>query len=231
MMPSQRTPQRDSSLMSRPLEWLTRAAIRFPLATLLLAVAAAGGSVWLTVTRLGFRTSRAELLNPNSEYNRRWLQYTKEFSDKEDVVVVVEGEGQAQIAPALDDVARALLARPDLFSAVLHNTNAPKLRSKGLYFLEPAELHQIDGFLDQAGPILRGDWSQLNLGGMAQWMGAAVAGARMASGSKSWPPCKRSCRASLAAWRPPWGRRAATRRLGPKCHSPARRRLTRPRCG
>ena len=73
-MPSQRMPPADSSLMSRPLEWLTRAAICFPLVTLLIAVAAAGGSVWLTMTRLGFRTSRAELLSPKSDYNRRWLQ-------------------------------------------------------------------------------------------------------------------------------------------------------------
>ena len=69
--------------------------------------AAAVGSIWLTVTRLGFRTSRAELLSPRSDYNRRWLEYTKEFGDKEDVVVVVEGESREQIVPALDDVSRA----------------------------------------------------------------------------------------------------------------------------
>ncbi len=175
-MPLQRMPQADSSLMSRPLEWLTRAVVRFPLATLLIAGAAVIGSVWLTMTQLGFRTNRAELLNPLSDYNRRWLEYTKEFGDKEDVVVVVEGENREQIAPALDDVCRGLAQRPDLFGAVLHETDAPKLRGKGLYYLKPEELQQIDGFLNQAAPILEGNWSQLNLGGMAQWMGAAMAG-------------------------------------------------------
>ena len=68
--------------------------VRFPLPTLVIALAAAGASLWLTVTQLGFRTSRAELLSPNSDYNRRWLEYTKEFGDKEDVVVVVEGESR-----------------------------------------------------------------------------------------------------------------------------------------
>ena len=75
-MPSERMPQANSSWMSRPLEWLTRAAIRFPLVTLLLAGAALAGAAWLTATRLGFRTSRAELLNPRSDYNHRWLEYT-----------------------------------------------------------------------------------------------------------------------------------------------------------
>ena len=175
-MPSERTPQADSSLTSRPLEWLTRVVVRFPLATLIIAGVAVIGSTWLTMTRLGFRTSRAELLDPKSDYNRRWLEYTKEFGEKEDVVVVVEGESREQIVPALDDVCRRLAQRKELFGAVLHEADAPKLRSKGLYYLKPEELQQIDGFLNQAGPILEGNWSQLNLGGMAQWMGAAMSG-------------------------------------------------------
>ena len=174
-MPSERMPQAHVSLISRPLVWLTRASVRFPLATLLLAGVAVVGSAWLTMTRLGFRTSRAELLNPRSDYNRRWLEYTKEFGDKEDAVVVVEGESRERIVPALDDICRALVQRSDLFDAVMHETDAPRLRSKGLYYLKPEELQQIDGFLDQAAPILQGNWSQLNLGGMAQWMGAAMA--------------------------------------------------------
>ena len=106
-------------------------------------------SLWLTMTQLGFRTSRAELLNPKSDYNRRWLEYTKEFGDKEDVVVVVEGDSREQVVPAVDEVCRELAQRADLFSAVLHETDAPKLRSKGLYYLDArSDLRQIDGFLE-----------------------------------------------------------------------------------
>jgi len=162
--------------MSRPLEGLTRGVVRFPVCTLLLAGAAVAVAIWLSVTQLGFRTSRGELLSPHSDYNRRWLEYTKEFGDKEDVVVLVEGEGRAQIVPVLDDVCRVLAQRSDLYGAVMHETDAPRLREKGLYYLKPEELQQIDGFLDQAAPILRGDWSQLNLGAMARWMGEAMAG-------------------------------------------------------
>ena len=175
-MPSERMPQANVSMVSRPLVWLTRASVRFPVATLLLAGVAVVGSVWLTMTRLGFRTSRAELLSPQSDYNRRWLEYTKEFGDKEDAVVVVEGESREWIVPVLDDVCRELVRRGDLFGSVMHETDAPKLRDKGLYYLKPEDLRQINGFLDQAAPILQGNWSQLNLGGMAQWMGAAMAG-------------------------------------------------------
>ena len=175
-MPLERMPRADYSLISYPLEWLTRAVVRFPIPTLVIACAAVGVSIWLTATQLGFRTSRAELLSPNSDYNRRWLDYTKEFGAKEDVVVVVEGESREQIVPALDEVCRELAGRGDLFAAIMSGTDAPKLRSKGLYYLQPDELQKIDGFLDQATPILQGDWSKLNLGGMAGWIGAAMSG-------------------------------------------------------
>lgn len=173
-MPPERMPPADSTLMSRPLQWLTGLVVRFPVPTLVLAAAALGLSMWLTVTQLGFRTSRAELLDPKSDYNRRWQQYTEEFGEKEDVVVVVEGQGREQVVSALDDVSRRLAQRKDLFGDVLHEADAPKLRAKGLYYLKSEELGRIDGFLKQADPILQGDWSQLNLGGMAQWMGAAI---------------------------------------------------------
>lgn len=182
IMPRERTPQADSSSwMSRPLECLTRLVVRFPRFVLLLGALAAAASIWLTMTQLGFRTSRANLLNPHSDYNRRWLAYTKEFGDKEDVVVVVEGENREQIIPALDDVCRAMTKRTDLFGSVLHQADAPKLRAKGLYYLDvkagdpkEVDLEKIDGLLNQAAPILQGDWSQLNLGGMAKWMGTAM---------------------------------------------------------
>ena len=76
----------------------------------------------------------------------------------------------------MKDVCGGLAQRSDLFVAVLHETDAPKLRAKGLYYLKPEELRQIDGFLNQAGPILQGDWSPLSLGSMAHWMGAAMTG-------------------------------------------------------
>ncbi len=173
-MPWERMPKDNSSWMSRPLERFTRLVIRFPVPTLVIAGAAVAAALWLSTTQLGFRTSRAELLNPKSDYNRRWLEYTKEFGDKEDVVVVVEGESREQVIPALDDACRELARRSDLFGAVLHDTNAPKLRAKGLYYLKPEQLAEIDGFLNQAGPVLRGDWSALNLGNMAGWMNTAM---------------------------------------------------------
>ena len=168
------------------------------------------------------------MLNPKSDYNRRWLEYTKEFGDKEDVVVVVEGESRGQIVPALDDVCRRLAGRSDLFAAVLHETDAPKLRSKGLYYLKPEELGQIDGFLNQAGPILQGDWSSLNLGGMAQWMGAAMSGGADLAAPQIVAAMQTELPRVMRGSPPRWGRPGRTNRPGRKCRSPARWRPKQP---
>jgi len=170
----ERKPQADATLLSRPLELLVQLVVRFPRCTLIIAGIVTAASLGLIAAKLGFRTSRAELLSPKSDYNRRWLEYTREFGDKEDVVIAVEGEGRSRIVPVLDEICRELAKHPDSFGAVLSETDAPRLRAKGLYYLKTDELRSIDGFLDQATPVLRGDWSQLNLGGMAQWMGAAM---------------------------------------------------------
>lgn len=189
-MPSERMPVADSSSwMSRPLECFTRLVVRFPRTVWLIGGLAAVASVWLAMTQLGFQTSRANLLNPKSDYNRRWLAYTDEFGSKEDVVVVVEGESRDQIIPALDEMCGELAKQEQLpkesrlFGAVLHRTDAATLRSKGLYYLDiksndphAADLEKIDGLLNQAAPVLQGDWSQMSLGGMVQWMGAAMSG-------------------------------------------------------
>ena len=60
-------------------------------------VLAAVGGLVVSHDHLRFHTNRDDVLNPSSDYNRRWLQYTKEFGDEEDVVVVVEGAGREAV--------------------------------------------------------------------------------------------------------------------------------------
>ena len=166
-MPKGPTPRRDYSLASRPLEWIARTVVRFPVSTLIVAGLAAAASIWLATTQLGFRTSRAELLSPDSEYNRRWIAYTDEFGDKEDVVVVVEGTDRERTVSALDDMCRELAERGERFAAVMHKIDLAALRAKGLYYLDLDELRQIDRLLELAVPALRGDAARSDLAAVA----------------------------------------------------------------
>lgn len=74
-MSAQRIPPTEPSLLALPLSWLTRLVIRFPVPTIALGVAAAVLSLFLAGTRLGFRTSRLDLLDPESHCNRLWIEY------------------------------------------------------------------------------------------------------------------------------------------------------------
>jgi hopanoid biosynthesis associated RND transporter like protein HpnN len=175
-------PPATRAIMARPLERLVGAAVRRPVVTLAIAGAAVAIALLLTLTQLGFCTSRSAVLSPESDYNRRWLKYTAEFGDKEDVVVVVEGQSREQIIPALDELVAGIERRPDMFDAVLHQTDAPQLRAKGLYYLDVSsadpnelDLRKLDALLDRVLPILGGDWSLLSLGGFARQMSAAAA--------------------------------------------------------
>lgn len=174
-MSAEGMPQAEPSFLGRPLELLTRAVIRCPFATLTAAVLAALVSLLLAGTQLGFHTSRADLLNPRSEYNRRWLAYTREFTEQEDVVVVVEGANRGAILPVLDELTAAIAREDHLFEAVLHEIDLSKVRAKGLYYLDTNQLQRLDGFLDKVGPILQGDWAQLSLGNLPGLMMAALA--------------------------------------------------------
>lgn len=175
-MSAEGMPQAEPSLLARPLGWLTRLVLCFPVATLALAVALALFALALSGSRLGFRTSRLDLLNSESGYNRLWIDYIDEFGDEDDVVVVVEGANRELVVPVLEEISTALGRQDRLFHAVLHEVDLSKIRSKGLHYLQPDELQGIRQFLEKVSPVIHGGWARLNLGNMIGRMCARLEG-------------------------------------------------------
>src|ERR1700690_4189375 len=161
---------------------ITRVVLRFPVTTLALAVGLAAVCVVYTFGHLGYKSSRLDLLNPKSDHNRLWIEYVKEFGDEDDAVVVVEGTGRDQVVPVLEELSSALGREKRLFHAVLHEADLSKIRAKGLHYLPADQLKDINQYLDEAVPIVTGDWSRLQVGklvgGNAQLLQAASAGAQ-----------------------------------------------------
>jgi len=165
-MTAERTPQAEPSLLARPLGWLTRLVTRYPVPTIALAVGAALIALALSGARLGFRTSRLDLLSSKCSYNRLWIQYIEEFGDEDDVVIVVEGASREQVVPVLEEISTALGHQDRLFHAVLHEVDLSKIRAKGLHYLEPDQLLRIKQFLEEVQPIVEGDWARVKVGSM-----------------------------------------------------------------
>lgn len=165
-MTEERTPAAAHSLLERPLLWATRLVLNQPVAILACALAAAALSLTYAGTRMGFHTSRNELVNPASDYNQLWADYINEFGDKDDALLVVDGPSRDEVVPVLEELSQVLARDEHLFQAVLHQVDLSKIRSKGLHYLGEAEIDATNRFTARLEPIIQGDWSRLNVGQM-----------------------------------------------------------------
>jgi len=174
------TPRWERAWLARPLVALTKVVLRAPRLVILLSLLLAVASVVIAIRGLGFRTSRLDLLNPASSYNRRWLAYLDEFGDQDDLVIVVEGTGPDTIVPAIDELATRLSADSVHFQSVFWHRDLSLVRRKALHFLEIGQLRQIDLLLEELAPVLGGHWNQLNA---VQLLGRAAAWSRRPNGA------------------------------------------------
>ena len=167
------------SLLGRGLVAWTRLCLWQPWAVFLLAVlSAVAAGVW-TSGRLGYKVSRADLLDPESDTNKLWIDYIREFGEDDDAVIVVEGESRGEVIAVLEELSREVAKDGRLFRSVLHEVDLSRIRSKGLHYLSPADLTAIDRFIERTQPILDGGWTQLRVGTMV----AGMAGQMVTGGS------------------------------------------------
>lgn len=192
-MSAERTPRFDDSPLAAPLGVLTRLVVRAPATVLVIALIVALAAIAVSVQGLTFKSSRLDLLNPRSDYNRRWLAYLSEFGEQDDACVVVRGTRPADVVAAIDHLGRELKAQPQHFDSVWFETDLSPLRRKALYYLPPAALDEL---LKQCQTLERmlpgaeaGDW-------LAQFAQLNAVEAHLAAGS---PEASRRREAAYAA--------------------------------
>lgn len=166
---AERNPLLECSPLAAPLVAVTRLVLRSPGVVLGGAVMLAVLSLLVTVNGLSFKTSRLDLLNPRSEYNRRWLAYLAEFGDRDDAVIVVRAGRPADLMRAIDDLAAALGQQPELFESVFSRRDLSKLKGKALHLMPEEELARIEEQVRQSAAL----FSQ---GGQSGDPSAALAG-------------------------------------------------------
>ena len=137
------------SVLDKLSVFLVRTAIINPIVTLIVGFGCMIAAAVSGYHFIQFHTSRADLLNPHSEYHQRWLRYVGEFGDQEDVYVVVEGDSPREMEPVLIELADALRSQPQHFQHILEGFDAERLAAKGLYYLPRAELEALAPQLDR----------------------------------------------------------------------------------
>ncbi len=181
-MSAERNPQNERSILARLLVVVARGAIRYPRLTLAIGVVLAVASILYAATRMRYHTSRAALISSRSAFHQRWLEYTKEFGEAEDVVIVVEGKGREAIAPVVRELADRVGREKRFFYSLFHDAlDLTPLRAKGLHYLPLASVEAIDRMVDDISPVLQGDWSLLSPTAMA---GALASGLSRMSASE-----------------------------------------------
>jgi hopanoid biosynthesis associated RND transporter like protein HpnN len=123
-------------------------------------------SLYWTSEHLGFKMSRLDLINPNSGFNRLWLDYIDEFGDSNEVLVVVEGKGNVEVIPVLETLSERIACFPDMFQGVLHGVDLSTIRRKGLHYVPFRELELIRKFAADSSQITDGHWEQLTVNTM-----------------------------------------------------------------
>jgi hypothetical protein len=166
-MSAEGKPLVEDSALAPLLGFATHWVLRYPVQVLVSAIALALLSLFAASLYLEIHTSRLDLLDPHSHYNKRWLAYINEFGEEDDALIVVEGAGPETVTPVLEELAAAISREDQMFQAVLYKKDFSKIRAKGLYFLSVENLQQIDRLVARIEPVLRGDWSQLGVAKVA----------------------------------------------------------------
>ncbi len=125
---------------------------------------------------LKFKTNRAELLDPQAEFHKHWEKYSSAFEQSSQVMVVVEAGSTDEIKRILDEVADHLKREPEHFSNILCKFEAGPLQRKWLQYVKPRQLQTGLRRIGQYSPILRGDWSRIELEGLFNQLGDEIEG-------------------------------------------------------
>jgi len=163
-MPHRSSEQDRRSLLSDALCAATRAVSRRPLLTLWIVAAVSCAAVVLTLARIDFKTDRSDLIDPNADFQRRWIDYADRFGGESDIVVVVEADRRETIVRVLEDIGGRMEREPEHFQGVLYKIDAGRMPAhKGLQYIPPADLTAGLQTLGRLRPFLNRNGDSLAL--------------------------------------------------------------------
>ncbi len=162
--PQHTTPKRFAgSLLSDALRLITRLSSRSPRLTLCFVLLVSCIAVGYTASCLKFHTQRSDLIDPEADFHKRWIEYTESFGDSSDIVVLVEGPEPLPIKKALEDLGGRLAREPELFTNILFKADTKALRQKGLQYFRPEQLAAGLNRLTDYQSVVGGHWEYARL--------------------------------------------------------------------
>lgn len=152
-----------SHLLRESLRSLTRVTVRHPKTSLCVMLVTACACAAFCIGWMGFKTERADLIDPSAPFQKRWKQYAETFGDTSEIIVVVESDDPEAIKTTLDDLGARMGRDEEHFRNILYKIEPGELRTKGLQYLSPAQLETGLNRVEEYLPIIRGRWDLMQL--------------------------------------------------------------------
>ncbi len=152
-----------NEVLQDALRSVTQAVTARPRVTLWLVLLFAFVCVGLTVNYLDFKTKRSDLIDPTADFHQRWMDYTKEFGEESDIIVVVEGGESDFTRQVLEELGSRFTRETELYSNVLYKVNVGAMSGQGLQNLTPRQLELGLRRLNGYQSVINGSWKSVSL--------------------------------------------------------------------
>lgn len=128
------------------LRGLAFAVTRRPWFMLIIGAVVTVGAL-TTVPFLKVSTSRTNLLDKDNPYQRQLVAFLNEFGSQNHLIAVVEGGTSDRRHAAADELAKRLMAAPNLARSVYYKIDLNRFKREGLLYLPLAQLKRLRSFL------------------------------------------------------------------------------------
>lgn len=166
------------SLPARLLHKLASYIHRFPRLFIYPQIVFFALSVYYTVEKLEFNTSRDDLVGANKRYHTNFLEFKKEFSVQDDLVAVVESESREKNRQFVERLGARLEKETNLFTGVFYKGDLKMMGSKALLFLPENTLEELHQTLKSFRPFLQNFAQATNLNSLFHLVNRQFANAK-----------------------------------------------------
>lgn len=151
---------------------------RRPRLSVALCALLTAGSIWAAVTLLEIDTDSDRILSSDLRVRQTNLALAKAFPDlQNNLVVMVEADDPDDARAAAEELAAKLAEHPERYPEVFLPGDAPYYDDFGLFYLDPDELNDLAGRIEEAGPLLAALAERpelpILLGGLSHVIGSA----------------------------------------------------------
>jgi uncharacterized protein len=145
----------EQSLFGRVLAWLAELVLRRPRLFLWPQFLLAAACVAFTALHLQFDTNRDNLVGSDQQNHRNFLQFKQEFTQQDDLVVVVESEDAEKNRQFVERIGAKLEAETNLFTDVFYKGDLKMMGRKALLFVTEDDLGEMQKMLHDYAPFIR----------------------------------------------------------------------------